>query len=101
MHASDSILQSSPQKIFKASPLLDLEFLPSSFLAEVSFQKDFHRRGPGPVFTKGLSQGLGLKLRLFSQVSAQKLLRLLQRGLKYGRHKLLSTSKFEMAVNKV
>ena len=32
---------------------------------------------PGPVFTKGLSQGLGLKLRLLSQVSAQKLLRLL------------------------
>ena len=31
----------------------------------------------GPVFTKGLSQGLGLKLRLFSQVSAQNLLRLL------------------------
>ena len=30
-------------------------------------------RKPGPVFTKGLSQGLGLKLRLFSQVSAQKL----------------------------
>ena len=27
---------------------------------------------PGPVFTKGLSQGLGLKLRLLSQVSAQK-----------------------------
>ena len=25
---------------------------------------------PGPVFTKGLSQGLGLKLRLLSQVSA-------------------------------
>ena len=25
----------------------------------------------GPVFTKGLSQGLGLKLRLLSQVSAQ------------------------------
>ena len=32
---------------------------------------------PGPVLTKGLSQGLGLKLRLLSQVSAQKLLRLL------------------------
>ena len=31
----------------------------------------------GPVFTKGLSQGLGLKLRLLSQVSAQKPLRLL------------------------
>ena len=31
----------------------------------------------GPIFTKGLSQGLGLKLRLLSQVSAQKLLRLL------------------------
>ena len=31
----------------------------------------------GPVFTKGLSQGLGLKLRLLSQVSTQKLLRLL------------------------
>ena len=30
-----------------------------------------------PVFTKGLSQGLGLKLRLLSQASAQKLLRLL------------------------
>ena len=30
----------------------------------------------GPVFTKGLSQGLGLKLRLLSQVSAPKLLRL-------------------------
>ena len=29
---------------------------------------------PGPVFMKGLSQGLGLKLRLLSQVSAQKLL---------------------------
>ena len=27
---------------------------------------------PGPVFTKGLSQGLGLKLRLLSQISAQK-----------------------------
>ena len=27
----------------------------------------------GSVFTKGLSQGLGLKLRLLSQVSAQKL----------------------------
>ena len=27
---------------------------------------------PGPVFTKGLSQGLGLKLRLLSQVSAPK-----------------------------
>ena len=32
---------------------------------------------PGPIFTKGLSQGLGLKLRLLSQVSAQNLLRLL------------------------
>ena len=31
----------------------------------------------GPVFTNGLSQGLGLKLRLLSQVSAQNLLRLL------------------------
>ena len=31
----------------------------------------------GPIFTKDLSQGLGLKLRLLSQVSAQKLLRLL------------------------
>ena len=31
----------------------------------------------GPVFTKCLSQGLGLKLRLLSQVSAQKLLSLL------------------------
>ena len=31
---------------------------------------------PGPVFTKGLSQGLGLKLRLLSQVCAQNLLRL-------------------------
>ena len=30
---------------------------------------------PGPVFKKGLSQGLGLKLRLLSQVSAQNLLR--------------------------
>ena len=30
---------------------------------------------PGPVFTKGISQGLGLKLRLLSQVSAQKLLK--------------------------
>ena len=28
----------------------------------------------GPVFTEGLSQGLGLKLRLLSQVSAKKLL---------------------------
>ena len=28
---------------------------------------------PGPVFTKGLSQGLGLNLRLLSQVSAQNL----------------------------
>ena len=28
----------------------------------------------GPVFTKGLSQGLGVKLRLLSQVSAPKLL---------------------------
>ena len=27
----------------------------------------------GPLFAKGLSQGLGLKLRLLSQVSAQKL----------------------------
>ena len=27
----------------------------------------------GPVFTKGLSQGLGLKLRLLSQVSGQNL----------------------------
>ena len=32
----------------------------------------------GPVFTKGLSQGLGLKLRLLSQVSAQNLLLLSQ-----------------------
>ena len=32
---------------------------------------------PGPVFMKGLSQGLDLKLRLLSQVSAQKLLKLL------------------------
>ena len=31
----------------------------------------------GPVFTKGLSQGLGLKLRLLSKVSAPKLLRIL------------------------
>ena len=28
--------------------------------------------GLGAVFTKGFSQGLGLKLRLLSQVSAQK-----------------------------
>ena len=27
--------------------LFSMEFLSSSFLAEVSFQKDFHRRGPG------------------------------------------------------
>ena len=31
----------------------------------------------GPVFTKDLSQGLGLKLRFLSQMSAQNLLRLL------------------------
>ena len=30
----------------------------------------------GPIFTKGLSQSSGLKLRLLFQVSAQKLLRL-------------------------
>ena len=40
--------------------------------------KTYHKTSPiynpGPVFTKGLSQGLGLKLRLLSQVSAQKLL---------------------------
>ena len=34
--------------------------------------------GTGPVFTKGLSQGLGLKLKLLSLVSGQKLLRLLR-----------------------
>ena len=34
-----------------------------------------HEEKPGPVFTKSLSQGLGLKLRLLSQVSAQKLLK--------------------------
>ena len=92
-------------------------------------------RTPGPVFTKGLSQGLGLKLRLLSKVSAQKLLiktfvlrfvaftknlrlvlglakgstlRLVSSWLKFCKedlnmavHKLFSTSKFEMAVNKV
>ena len=34
-------------------------------------------KNPGPVFTKCLSQGLGLKFRHLSQVSAQNLLRLL------------------------
>ena len=33
--------------------------------------------GVTPVFKKGLSQGLGLKMRLLSQFSAPKLLRLL------------------------
>ena len=32
---------------------------------------------PGPVFTKGLSQGLGLNMRLLSQVSVQNLLKVL------------------------
>ena len=37
--------------------------------------------GPGPLFTKGLSQGLGLKLRLLSQVSAPKLPKIFVLGL--------------------
>ena len=43
----------------------------------ISHTKLYTGKVPGPVFTKGLSQGLGLKLRLLSQVSAPKLLRLL------------------------
>ena len=35
----------------------------------------------GPIFTKGLSQGLGLKLRFLSQVSAQKLFKIFVLGL--------------------
>ena len=49
------------------------DVLPEQFLGQ---QHDL-QKSPGPVFMKGLSQGLGLKLRLLSQVSAQKLLRLL------------------------
>ena len=43
----------------------------------LTLSRPWEINGPGPVFTKGLSLGLGLKLRLLSQVSAPKLLRLL------------------------
>ena len=53
--------------------------MPDTFRIQVVLPKviGVARNAPGPVFTKGLSQGLGLKLILLSQVSAQKLLRLL------------------------
>ena len=52
--------------------------LPQCFLRlKAGIAENLSQYDPGPVFTKGLNQGLGLKLRLLSQVSAQKLLRLL------------------------
>ena len=52
------------------------------------------------VFTKNLRPVLGLNKGLTLRLVGSGL-KFLKRGLKYGRHKLFSTSKFEMAVNKV
>ena len=63
---------------------LDYPFLGISALEDVFINLALYKYkyfvlnyATGPIFMKGLSQGLGLKLRLLSQVSAQKLLRLL------------------------